>query len=76
MKKRIRTGQFDFPDPEWSCVSKEAKDLIRGMLDVDPTKRFTIDQFMRTQWIAVKFFNFFAKKQNQIFSMFHLNTDF
>ncbi|XP_026473421.1 MAP kinase-activated protein kinase 2-like [Ctenocephalides felis] len=52
MKKRIRTGQFDFPDPEWNCVSKEAKDLIRGMLDVDPTKRFTIDQFMRTQWIA------------------------
>lgn len=53
MKKRIRLGQFDFPNPEWQNVSDQAKKLIQGMLSVDPTKRFTIDQVMRNQWIAV-----------------------
>lgn len=53
MKKRIRTGQYDFPDPEWSNVSQDAKDLIRGMLCVNPAKRLDIDQVMRNKWIAV-----------------------
>lgn len=53
MKKRIRLGQFDFPNPEWQNVSDQAKKLIQGMLSVDPTKRFSIDQVMRNQWIAV-----------------------
>lgn len=53
MKTRIRTGQYDFPDPEWKNVSNAAKDLIKGMLNVDPAKRFTIEQVMRNNWIAV-----------------------
>lgn len=53
MKKRIRLGQFDFPNPEWKNVSDQAKKLIQGMLNVDPTKRLTIDQVMKNQWIAV-----------------------
>ncbi|XP_053949521.1 MAP kinase-activated protein kinase 2 isoform X2 [Anastrepha obliqua] len=52
MKKRIRTGQYDFPNPEWANVSQAAKDLIKGMLNVDPTKRLTIDQVIRNKWIA------------------------
>lgn len=53
MKKRIRTGQYDFPDPEWSNVSQDAKDLIKGMLCVNPARRLDIDQVMRNKWIAV-----------------------
>ncbi|XP_067639017.1 MAP kinase-activated protein kinase 2 isoform X5 [Eurosta solidaginis] len=52
MKKRIRTGQYDFPNPEWANVSQAAKDLIKGMLNVDPTKRLTIDEVIRNNWIA------------------------
>uniref|UniRef100_A0A1B6CSF7 non-specific serine/threonine protein kinase n=1 Tax=Clastoptera arizonana TaxID=38151 RepID=A0A1B6CSF7_9HEMI len=52
MKKRIRTGQFDFPDPEWNNVSQDAKDLIRGMLCVNPAMRLDIEQVMRNKWIA------------------------
>lgn len=58
MKKRIRLGQFDFPNPEWKNVSDQAKKLIQGMLNVDPTKRLTIDQVMKNQWIAVSLFSF------------------
>lgn len=47
MKKRIRAGQYDFPDPEWKLVSKDAKDLIKGLLKTDPVERLTIEQVMR-----------------------------
>lgn len=52
MKKRIRTGQYDFPDPEWTNVSQAAKDLIKGMLNVDPRKRLCIEDVLRNNWIA------------------------
>ncbi|XKL66718.1 hypothetical protein PGB90_010138 [Kerria lacca] len=52
MKNRIKTGQFDFPDPEWSNVSHDAKTLIKEMLCVDSNKRLAIDQVMRNRWIA------------------------
>ncbi|CAK1546486.1 unnamed protein product [Leptosia nina] len=51
MKKRIRLGQYDFPEPEWSNVSADAKNLIRGMLSVDPAKRLTIHQVMSSPWV-------------------------
>jgi serine/threonine protein kinase len=59
MKKRIRTGQYDFPDPEWKNVAHDAKELIRGMLCIDPTQRLTIEQVMRNKWIAVRIHWFF-----------------
>ncbi|XP_026529053.1 MAP kinase-activated protein kinase 3 isoform X2 [Notechis scutatus] len=51
MKKRIRMGQYGFPNPEWSEVSDEAKQLIRLLLKTDPTERMTISQFMNHPWI-------------------------
>lgn len=56
MKTRIRTGQYDFPDPEWKNVSNAAKELIKGMLNVDPAKRFTIEQVMKNSWVSVSIF--------------------
>ncbi|XP_058029984.1 MAP kinase-activated protein kinase 3 isoform X2 [Ahaetulla prasina] len=51
MKRRIRMGQYGFPNPEWSEVSDEAKQLIRLLLKTDPTERMTISQFMNHPWI-------------------------
>lgn len=28
MKKRIRSGQYTFPDPEWTAVSQEGNKII------------------------------------------------
>ena len=53
MKKRIRSGQYEFPKPEWTNVSQDAKDLIRGMLKTDPQERLTIDDIIKNKWIAV-----------------------
>ncbi|KAK7503455.1 hypothetical protein BaRGS_00005376 [Batillaria attramentaria] len=52
MKKRIRNGQYEFPNPEWSRVSQEAKDLIRGLLCTDPDKRLTITEVIQNRWVA------------------------
>jgi len=52
MKKRIRTGQYCFPNPEWQNVSQDAKDLIKGMLKTDPDERLTIFDVTRNQWIV------------------------
>ncbi|XP_066559388.1 MAP kinase-activated protein kinase 2 isoform X2 [Amia ocellicauda] len=51
MKKRIRMGQYEFPNPEWSEVSEEAKRLIRHLLKTEPTQRMTITEFMNHPWI-------------------------
>ncbi|XP_037629899.1 MAP kinase-activated protein kinase 2 [Sebastes umbrosus] len=51
MKRRIRMGQYEFPNPEWSDVSEEAKQLIRTLLKTEPTQRMTITEFMNHQWI-------------------------
>lgn len=53
MKKRITLGQYDFPAPEWSHVSTEARDLIKGMLCTDPAQRLQIAEVMRNKWISV-----------------------
>ena len=54
MKKRIRSGQYEFPKPEWANVSQDAKDLIKGMLKTDPTERHNIDDVIKNKWIAVR----------------------
>lgn len=53
MKKRIRTGQYTFPNPEWANVSQDAKDLIKGMLRTDSEERLTIFDVMKNKWIVV-----------------------
>ena len=42
--RRIMAGQFSFRDAVWEPVSPDAKDLIRKLLVVDPTKRLTCEQ--------------------------------
>lgn len=45
--KQIKKGQFDFPDPYWSEISAEAKDLVNKLLCVDPKARFTAQQVLQ-----------------------------
>ncbi|KAM8864468.1 MAP kinase-activated protein kinase 2-like [Spinachia spinachia] len=51
MKRRIRNGQYEFATPEWSGVSKEAKQLIRHLLKTEPTQRMNIGEFVSHPWI-------------------------
>ena len=51
----IVSGAFSFNSSQselWKYVSKEAKDLIRNLLVVDPEERYTIEDIMKHPWIA------------------------
>ena len=49
----IISGQYEFPKPEWTNVSQDAKELIKGCLKTNPEERLTIDEVIRNKWIAV-----------------------
>ena len=46
--KKILNGTFDVPED----ISLEAKDLIKGILNTDPSKRFTLDQIKNHKWVT------------------------
>jgi len=49
--RKIVAGKFDFDDEEWSEVSDQAKDLVRQMLVLDPSKRITAAEAVRHEWL-------------------------
>jgi len=51
LMKRVSKGQFHFDSPWWDNISESAKDLIRNLLTVEPTTRYTIKEFMNHPWI-------------------------
>jgi calcium/calmodulin-dependent protein kinase I len=51
--RKIRTGEWTFIDEDWKQVSDDAKDLIRGLLAVDPQERWTIDECLGSKWIGL-----------------------
>ncbi|KAF5404597.1 Mitogen-activated protein kinase-activated protein kinase 2 [Paragonimus heterotremus] len=52
MQQKIIFGNFDFPPAYWAHVSNGAKDLIRRLLLVEPTRRLSSADVMRHPWIA------------------------
>ena len=51
--RKIRTGSFEFYDEDWAHISEEAKDLIKGLLVVDPLQRLKAQDALRSPWIRL-----------------------
>jgi len=49
--EQIMKAEFDFPDPYWTEISKEAKDFISKLLVVDAKKRLTAVQALQHPWV-------------------------
>jgi len=47
--KKIMAGEYSVP----KFLSVEARDLLRGILNTDPNKRFTLDDIKRHPWFAI-----------------------
>ncbi|CAF0878466.1 unnamed protein product [Adineta steineri] len=45
--RMIKEGQYIMTGSEWSNVSETEKDLIRHLLDIDPSKRYTAAQALQ-----------------------------
>jgi calcium/calmodulin-dependent protein kinase I len=46
----IEKGVFDFPDPQWTNISNTAKELVSGLLTLDPANRLTAQQVLLHPW--------------------------
>jgi len=49
--EKILNADYDFPDPEWTNISDEAKDFIRCLLVLDIDKRYTTKQCLEHPWL-------------------------
>nr|CDJ88720.1 Serine threonine protein kinase-related and Protein kinase domain containing protein [Haemonchus contortus] len=49
--QRIRKAEFSFDGEGWKAVSTEAKQLINGLLTVDPKKRLSMQELSRHAWL-------------------------
>ncbi|XP_021901777.1 calcium-dependent protein kinase 26 isoform X2 [Carica papaya] len=47
----VRAADLRFCSDTWDQVSTSARDLIRGMLCVDPSKRFTAEEVLAHSWL-------------------------
>uniref|UniRef100_A0A5B7BFV3 non-specific serine/threonine protein kinase n=1 Tax=Davidia involucrata TaxID=16924 RepID=A0A5B7BFV3_DAVIN len=47
----VRAAELRFPSDPWDRISASARDLITGMLCVDPSKRLTAKQVLAHSWL-------------------------
>jgi len=47
---QILNARYDFPSPWWDKVSVDAKTLVQRMLTLDPKKRATAKDVLKTKW--------------------------
>lgn len=50
--QKIAAGKYEFDPMMWNDISKDAKNLIRGLLQVNPKKRLTTTRVLKHPWIA------------------------
>jgi serine/threonine protein kinase len=62
MYNKIKKGEFTFHPKYWNNISSAAKELIRGLLIVDPVKRLTVDQALQHSWLTMGDANLENKK--------------
>lgn len=48
----IKQGELDFTHPCWQIVNDSAKNLIEGMLEVDPAHRSTAKEIQDHPWVS------------------------
>ncbi|CAE6534037.1 unnamed protein product [Rhizoctonia solani] len=50
LTEKVARGYYTFLSPWWDDISATSKDLISHLLCVDPTQRYTIDEFLAHPW--------------------------
>jgi serine/threonine protein kinase len=48
----VLRGRYYFPSQEWKGTSRESRDFIRRLLQMDPRKRMSVEQALHHPWLA------------------------
>lgn len=48
--RKVKTGKYNFDDAVWMNISEKAKDLIKKMMEMDPTKRMSAEEALKHPW--------------------------
>jgi len=51
--RKIRAADYSFHEKYWDPISMPAKQLIARMLTVDPTKRITAEEALKSKWMTM-----------------------
>ena len=52
--QKIKQGKFDLTKYPWGIISKEAKDLIKDLLQVNPNQRLSAEKALKHPWFSTK----------------------
>ena len=52
--EQITRGEYEFHEKYWGDISTDAKDMVRGLLTVNPDKRLTATECLEMPWITGK----------------------
>jgi len=53
--EKIMQCRYEFHEQYWEHISNEAKELIRGLLKVDPKERLSAEEALKSPWFNIKF---------------------
>jgi serine/threonine protein kinase len=53
MMDQIKQGLYKFPSPAWDSVSEPAIDLVMWLMQVDVSKRATVEQALEHPWMQM-----------------------
>mmetsp|Transcript_21712 Transcript_21712/g.41441 ORF Transcript_21712/g.41441 Transcript_21712/m.41441 type:complete len:876 (-) Transcript_21712:77-2704(-) len=51
LEEQIQTASFSMASPAWQRVSDHAKDMVRGLLRVNPTERMNLESCLHHAWL-------------------------
>ena len=53
IQRKVLKGDFNFKYTEWDTISKEAKDLIKNLLSLEPPKRLPANEVLNHPWFQI-----------------------
>ena len=48
--KKIKEGNYDLSKYPWGIISEDAKNLVKGLLQIDPKKRYSAQDALNHKW--------------------------
>lgn len=52
LMKSIKEGKVNYPEKHWAGISKEAKEVVSGLLTVDVKERWKVENLLSSKWVT------------------------